>query len=190
MDVTLDDKHGELYILLLDWSKAFDRVKPDAMLLALRRFGIPNEILEFIRAIYRERSFAVKDGSNLSEKHPQYAGIAQGCPLPPYLFIIMMSLLMKEAASLSPREPDKPYLVTADLLYADDTMILGSKSKDVQSFFHSVAEVGQQYGLELNFDKTVLMRVGGADDIHDTQGNAVKTQESERGPFQWGRQKM
>ena len=34
-------KDGMLSVVLLDWSKAFDRVSPSAMILALKRFGIP-----------------------------------------------------------------------------------------------------------------------------------------------------
>ena len=67
-------------LLALDWAKAFDSVMPDALLEALRRFGLPREVLAAVRAIYSARSFAVKDCGQTSASREQGAGICQGCP--------------------------------------------------------------------------------------------------------------
>ena len=44
-DATLDDRDGVLYMVSLDWSKAFDRIKHGALIQALARFGIPDAFL-------------------------------------------------------------------------------------------------------------------------------------------------
>ena len=36
IDRALDTKSGKMSIILLDWAKAFDRIRPDSMLLSLR----------------------------------------------------------------------------------------------------------------------------------------------------------
>jgi len=41
IDASLSLADGRLMLLLLDWRKAFDRVCPKAMIVALRRFGLP-----------------------------------------------------------------------------------------------------------------------------------------------------
>ena len=71
----------EIIALLLDWAKAFDKIKIDAMLSALDRIGIPNEMLQLIASICRARSFVVRDLCQNSMKRSQMASIAQGCPL-------------------------------------------------------------------------------------------------------------
>ena len=168
IDAAVADKHGELYLILLDWSKAFDRVKTPAMLNALQRFGIPGKMLRVIRSIYTDRVFFVRDWGVQSSQHPQSAGIAQGCPLSPYLFIIVMSILMTDVkASLSAAGYNatggKPYLVTSDVVYADDTLLVSADLKTAERFLGLVAEVGEKYGLELNMRKTVAMVIGDDD---------------------------
>ena len=89
-------KTGQLSIVLLDWAKAFDKVSHTTLLEALLKFGIPREMVDMIASIYSDRTFQVRDGGQFSTILGQGTGIAQGCPLSPYLFIIMLSSLMAE----------------------------------------------------------------------------------------------
>ena len=41
--------------VMLDWAKAFDRVRADSLIDALRRFGLPGDMLNIISAIYLDR---------------------------------------------------------------------------------------------------------------------------------------
>ena len=81
LDESCASQNSPLILLALDWAKAFDSVMPDALLEALRRFGLPPEVLGAVRAIYSDRSFAVKDCGLTSTSREQRAGICQGCPL-------------------------------------------------------------------------------------------------------------
>ena len=68
-------RDGRLIVLALDWSKAFDSMSPDALLIGLRRFGLPEKVLETIGAIYQDRRFQLRDcGQELSSKR-QSSGI-------------------------------------------------------------------------------------------------------------------
>ena len=49
-------KDGQMIMLALHWAKAFDSISPEALLAALRRFGLPGQILEMIGAIYSDRA--------------------------------------------------------------------------------------------------------------------------------------
>eukprot|EP00959_Pyramimonas_sp_CCMP1952_P035515 743732-Pyramimonas_sp.AAC.1 len=62
-----------------------------------------------------------------------------------------------EAASLDTQEPQ--FMVTTDLLYADDTMLASSDTNKVQLLLGTVITEGSFYGLELNWDKTVALRI-------------------------------
>ena len=98
IDAAREDRVGKLLLLLLDWSKAFDRIKTSSLLHALRWFGLPEGMLDMFGDIYNRCSFMVRDHNHLSQPHKQSAGIAQGCPLSPYLFIIVMNVIMADAA--------------------------------------------------------------------------------------------
>eukprot|EP00959_Pyramimonas_sp_CCMP1952_P204089 4268199-Pyramimonas_sp.AAC.1 len=70
---------------MLDWAKAFDRLKPESMCDALRRFGFPADVVDMVKGIHAERFFTIADHNGQPKERGQMAGIAQGCPLSPYL---------------------------------------------------------------------------------------------------------
>ena len=50
-------------MIALDWEKAFDRINPEALMIALSRFGLPHAIIEMIQGFYQDRTFqAFEDG--------------------------------------------------------------------------------------------------------------------------------
>ena len=79
----LAKKDGTLSMILLDWSKAFDKILPSAMLEALLRFGLPPDYVTMVAAIYECRYFCVRDGGKTSTNRIQASGMAQGCSLSP-----------------------------------------------------------------------------------------------------------
>ena len=80
LEAACESQTPGLIAIFLDWSKAFDRIRHDMMLSALKRFGIPQEMLDMIAGIYKSRNFVMRDTAGNSSKRPQSAGIAQGCP--------------------------------------------------------------------------------------------------------------
>ena len=48
-------------MVALDWRKAFDSVNVHCLLDALRRLGIPSQLIQLIAALIRDRSFTVSD---------------------------------------------------------------------------------------------------------------------------------
>ena len=60
-------KDGKLMMLALDWAKAFDNIAPARLIIALKRFGIPDHMVSVIAAICENRRFYVKLGQNESE---------------------------------------------------------------------------------------------------------------------------
>eukprot|EP00959_Pyramimonas_sp_CCMP1952_P318502 6664461-Pyramimonas_sp.AAC.1 len=89
---------------------------PGPLLKALQRFGVPGKMLTVIQAIYTGRNFAVRAAGATSGTREQHAGICQGCPLPPFLFAVVKTVLLRDArVTLGDRMGD-----TEDLVYADD----------------------------------------------------------------------
>ena len=127
-------------------------------------------MLDLIGAIYKDRTFFVNEGNESSATFQQAAGIAQGCPLSPYLFIIVMTVALQDARRMSQLEETQELI---DLVYADDTMLLGSSAQTVQKYLENVIAVGRTYGLELNLQKTVLLRVRATDDVFGSDGRPL-----------------
>ena len=63
-----------IFVLLLDWCKAFDKVNIDRMLRALVHLGVPTHMIEVIRSLYRDPEFYVQDRSGRSTTAKQRGG--------------------------------------------------------------------------------------------------------------------
>ena len=84
----------EYHLLLLDWEKAFDKVLQDRMTKVIKRLGIPDKVINMINEIHREPNYTIVDKDTATDPRIQRAGIRQGCPLSPYLFIMLMTVIM------------------------------------------------------------------------------------------------
>ena len=56
-------------------------------------------------------------------------------------------------------DPEPAFIVTRELLYADDTLLASSSEKNLQTLLNAVCEEGLKYGLELHWGKTFQMSV-------------------------------
>ena len=136
------------------------------MIAALRRFGLRQHVLNVIEAIYTDRVFQVRDCGETSASRRQRSGISQGCPLSPFLFVMLMTVLMHDAAANLP-DKEKERLLNGDLaelLYADDTLLLSVSADSLQMFLGAVSSAGAEYGLQLHWGKFQLLQVR----THDT----------------------
>jgi len=168
-------RHGQLHVLALDWRKCFDSINTDAMLAALQRFGIPSHFLGIIRSIYTGRIFQVNECGKASAKHRQDSGICQGCPLSPFLFIIVMTVLMTDAQAMLSKGAAEAIQRgdLADLLYADDTLVLGVSAAHVGELAIAIEQVGSRYGMVLHWGKTQAISVCSDDHIRRADGSPI-----------------
>ena len=154
-------KEGSVHLMALDWRKAFDSVNPQSLVLALKRFGFPHQVIEIVRDIYKDRRFHVSECGVQSDLRRQDSGICQGCPLSPFLFVILVSVLLTDA---------KKNLSTAgqaaleqgclfEVLYADDTLLVGVQPELVEEFARVVEAEGGKYGMTLHWGKTQVLSV-------------------------------
>ena len=89
------------------------------------------------------------------------------------VFCILMTVMMHDCKTHIPDAGDM-----LALLYADDTLLVGSDPSMLQHCMHIIANQGRKYGLKLNNSKLELMQIHGDATIRDSDGNAIKKKES------------
>ena len=83
---------GHLYILVIDFRKAFDLVDRPLLLTKLRRrFGVKGKLLGLIKDLIAWNEFTVYDGVTHSDPIRQHRGVQQGDSLSPSLFILFIT---------------------------------------------------------------------------------------------------
>ena len=172
-------RKGRLVCLALDWRKAFDSLSVPSLLDALRRFGLPTQVLDMIQAMLACRQFIVEDCGSISTSRPQLSGISQGCTLSPFLFVMAMTVLLHDAVQMLSSDARNAYEKGSlgDLVYADDTLLIGIEDHHVAEYLHAVEQAGQRYGMELHADKFQLISVGCAGAVCMPDGRQVVSSE-------------
>ncbi|XP_065091614.1 ankyrin-1-like [Ochlerotatus camptorhynchus] len=83
-----------LYLVFIDYEKAFDRLNHENLWGALRRKGVPDKIVNLIEAQYEALSCRVLHNGALSDPIRVIADVRQRCILPPLLFLIVIDEIM------------------------------------------------------------------------------------------------
>ena len=175
IELAVAQKYGRVSLLALDWSKAFDSVNLSSLLDALRRFGISDVFVEWVGALMRGRQFYVSDNGTQSSTRPQRSGISQGCTLSPLLFIIVMTVLMRDATDMLSPAAREAYAKgdLADIAYADDTLLVAVSQANLEEYLQAVSDAGTRYGLELHYGKLQLLNVRCLTQLRRPDGNAL-----------------
>ena len=103
-------------LILLDFSKAFDKVSHEKLLHKLHFYGIRGNILSWIKSFLDNRSQTVVIEGKQSKTAPVSSGVPQGSVLGPILFLAYIN--------------DLPDNVTSQVrLFADDTVVYAAISR-------------------------------------------------------------
>ena len=170
-------KGSRLSLALLDWEKAFDKVQHDKLIMALRKMGFSQHYCDIIQNCYEEPTFFVKDAFGTSQVKRRSSGIRQGCPLSPYLFVIVMSCVDFEIRMNSSRWVQNGRIPNLDfdmIYYADDTIIFSTDNRALNELLKLTELFSGKYGLRLNKDKCVAIQMNNDGVVHFENGEPQK----------------
>eukprot|EP00057_Strongylocentrotus_purpuratus_P029222 XP_011683696.1 PREDICTED: RNA-directed DNA polymerase from mobile element jockey-like [Strongylocentrotus purpuratus] len=155
--VTVDDlatglrDKQQIDAILLDFSKAFDRVPHERLLLKLNHYGVRNELLSWIRDFLQGRTQQVLLEGKKSNTTNVTSGVPQGTVLGPLLFLIFIN--------------DLPDCVSSSIrLYADDAFLYRTTNShdDIESLHRDLANVQEwerKWLMSFNVDKCEVLRI-------------------------------
>jgi len=174
-------RNGHICLLALDWAKAFDSINVASLLDGLRRAGLPPSFRLMIEAMLQDREYIVNECGCTSAPRAQSSGISQGCTLSPLLFIIAMSVLLRDAVGMLGTKASDQYSRgdLADIIYADDTLLIGIAMTQLQEYLAAVCAAGRMNGMELHFGKfQMISTAAGPVSLQTPEGSRVASKRS------------
>ena len=156
-----EQKGAELYMALIDWEKAFDKVQHSKLFDSMTRLGLSNHFINIVKALYQSPSFFVQDQYGASVSKTQNTGIRQGCPLSPYLFLLVMTCVDEDVRSrcsghiTASRIPGVQFDA---VYYADDTILFSTTPRGLDELLKHMGICSSHYGLRINRAKCHLPR--------------------------------
>jgi ribonuclease HI len=133
-------------IIKLDMSNAFDRVNRSFLLKVLEAFGFSHEFLNIIKACIENVWIAPMVNGRPTDFFSATRGLRQGCPLSPFLYILMADSLSRKLTQeqLCGTIPGIRIVQGAPpvnhALFADDSLLLGGASLRMAKAFKTILQ--------------------------------------------------
>ena len=150
---------SNLYVLFVDYEKAFDSVHRETLWKILGHYGIPEKLITMIKVMYSNNQCAVVDGEGTSDWFTEIRS-KQGCNMSGFLFIMVIDWIMSKTTK------DKNFGIRwnftsklDDLDYADDIALLSSSKDHIQRKSEILDTISRSTGLIINSAKTKVIRM-------------------------------
>jgi hypothetical protein len=158
----------KLYCAFIDFKQAFDTVWRSGLWSKLLKYNINGKCLNIIKNLYSNIKSRIQTKEGSSPFFPCLNGVRQGENLSPLLFSIYLNdlehfLSEKTANGVIcdiEHENIGLYFKLFVILYADDTVLIGNNSEDLQQNLNYFEEYCDKWKLTVNVSKTKIMIFG------------------------------
>merc|ERR1711874_5383 len=155
-------KHS-LYFAFIDFRKAYDSIDRQKLIEVLIGYNINPLIIDLIVQMYQEDCTIIKLGK-MNKKVEVTSWIRQGCCISTLLFKLVTFKIIDELRK-------KKYKVREfcdnSLWLADDATLIAEKLETLLELLDCLGEAGGVYGLEINKEKTKIMKIRGPENDLD-----------------------
>ena len=149
-----------LYSVFVDFQKAFDSIDREAIWKLIQHYGFPPKFVTIIQQLYENATCQVIHEGKLTEPFVVQTGVRQGCLLTATIFLIVIDWVTRKAKKdrrlgihwTLPKQLE-------DLDFSDDISLLAHWHEDAQTKLKHVADEAEKVGLQININKTEVMRV-------------------------------
>ena len=185
---TLSEENG-IDVAYLDFRKAFDLVSHRHLLHKMAKYGITQQILNWVAAFLDSRTQRVVIRGTTSKAFDVTSGVPQGSVLGPVLFLIFINDLPLEVISPMSLFADDSKVFTKIITNGkakkknDNNNLYGNEA--LQRDLDNIQDWARRWKMEFNVDKCKIMHLGSKNQKHTyTMGGrnlAVTTEERDLG---------
>ena len=149
-----------LYYAFIDFKKAYDSIDRKKLIEVLAKFKINPQIIDLIVQMYQEDNTVIQLGK-MRKKIEVTGGIRQGCYISTLLFKMVTFTIIEELRSMQKYKIGK--FNDNSLWLADDATLIADNPDTLMELLDCLSKAGGKSGLEINKDKTKIMRIRGPD---------------------------
>ena len=146
-----------------DFRKAYDTIDRGFLLRSLETLGLPPGFVSLVRLLLSSTSACCLVNGYISAPASFAAGVRQGCPLAPllYLFVAqaLLAFLRSRAIGVPDLLPGSP-LTTCPSMYADDAQALLASTTQLPPFLAAMDTFAAATGQHLNPSKSRILLLG------------------------------
>ncbi|KAJ4449434.1 hypothetical protein ANN_00833 [Periplaneta americana] len=158
-----DDKGA---LLSVDFNKAFDRVNHQYLQHVMKRFCIPDKIINIMKNMYSTAHSRVQVNGFFTKRIPIQSSVRQGCPLSMFLFALSVELLIRMAHRNLNSEARTMSPLFTSRVYADDMVFLLRDIEECATLSRILEIYSAASGAQLNARKSFLLPLGSWPDRH------------------------
>ena len=169
----------ELWLLFIDYSKAFDTVVHKKLWKAFINLGVPKHLVWLLQKLYQKAKGVMRVEQEKTEPFKFEKGVRQGCLVSPIAFIMVGEVIMRiteEKCGNLRRGYNAGGRDIWNIRYADDTTLIARSREDLERMAEELRRASLEFGLKINNAKTNVMNIGGKgkirierDEIEDVQ---------------------
>ena len=144
-----------LYQIYLDLKKAYDSVDRDQVMRVLEIYKVGPRIRRYIKGIWDEQKFILRQAGFYSEEIDVERGVTQGDIDSPIIFNILVDAVMRKFFE------DPINRESTSIFYADDGRIENEDYQKLQEDINMLCGLFERVGLKTNTKKTKFMIIRG-----------------------------
>lgn len=169
-------KNQEVHLLFVDLKKAYDSVPLVKLWQTLERSSVNVELIRAVKSLYYQPITKIKIGKKVTPGFVPTKGLRQGCCMSPTLFKIYLEEVLRRWKNKCKHMgiPLTDYTLYT-LCFADDQVVVAQDYDDLNYMARKLVEEYSEWGLDVNFEKTEYMCIGGAQqDLVIADGTLIK----------------
>ena len=149
-----------LFVAQLDLEKAFDHVRREAAIAALRLQGASLHTIAWISKLWEAHSIEMRMGHVRSKRFETSRGLPQGAPESPVVFTLLAEYVLRGLQQRWEKERGKGYGFGMDdwiftcLAYADDIILVAESKEALERMIREATEAFRGAGLNIGHAKT------------------------------------
>ena len=152
--------NASLYLVFIDYMKAFDSIHQDTLWKIMKLYGVPAKFIKLVRMFYTDVKCSVVSEGGLTNWFEVKSGVKQGCVMSGFLFLLVVDWIMLQAVKDNNTGIKWNMMEQLeDLDFADDIALLASHWNQLQRKLDKIKLYGDQTGLRINIGKTKSMCV-------------------------------